>query len=266
MSIAKLLMCPPTFYDIKYSINYWTNVEDIVDKEKAFRQWQKVHDTLVGLGIHVELLEPVEGLPDMTTVGDAGMVYNGKFLAANFRHKERQGEVVHYINWMKKYGMEIHEVPEDVFFEGLGDIIQYGKNIIFGYGARSSKEAIESVKEVFPELDILGEYRIKDNSFFHASHAIALIEEKTILYYPEAFEEESLQQIENLFESRIAVSEEDANNFICNCIPVGNKVLVDSCSIELENELNRFGYEVLRCDVSEFKKTGASLRCLILTL
>ncbi|MDR0218307.1 MAG: hypothetical protein LBI71_05395 [Enterobacteriaceae bacterium] len=265
--IHELLMCKPDFFDIEYVINDWMDTENKVDKVLAKKQWDYVYDRLVERGVKVKIIEPVQGLPDMTFAGDCGMIHNNKFLASNFRHPERQGERQHYIDFLKNEGVEIHSVDPEVYFEGLGDVIYWEDSIIFGFGPRSDKEAVKAIRDTYPELKVRGELHIQDNTFFHVALAFSFIDKDTIIYYPEAFTPESRKYIENNFSRRIAVSEYDAKElFVCNNIPIGKDILLHDCTPEVENKINELGFNVVKCDMSEYLKSGGSLRCLVLKL
>ncbi|OBY78863.1 hypothetical protein BBG47_14460 [Paenibacillus sp. KS1] len=265
--ITKVLMCKPTYFDIEYSINPYMDVNNKVNKEKAEEQWNYAYRVLESLGIEIVLLDPAEGCPDMTFIGDAGIVCDNKFLASNFRHAERAVEVPHYMEWMYKNGLECHTIPDNIAFEGLGDVVWFNKEVLYGYGQRSSKEALDYVLKVYPDLNLRGVLHLKDDGFYHLGLAIALIDENTVLYYPSAFTDESLEYLRQTYERRIECTEQDAKEFfVCNNIPIGNKLIMDNCTTELEEKLNHYGYEVIKTDMSEFKKSGGSVRCLILSL
>lgn len=267
MKINKLIMCRPTFYDIEYSINPWMDVSNKVDKVKCEKQWNYAYDTLSSLGVDIQLIEPIPGLPDMTFPGDAGIVHGKKFISSNFRYLERQRESVYYKKWFREHSYEVIELPKNLYFEGLGDIIYYDNDIIFGYGPRSSIGSIEYVKEAVPEFNVLGELHLVDPSFFHIALAIAFIAPSTVLFYPNAFSKESQDMVMRNVEKVITVSENDAKNFFaCNNIPIGNKILMDNCTSELERKLSQDGFEVIKCDMGEFKKSGGSIRCLVLKI
>ena len=57
-----LLMCPPNYYGIEYEINPWMSRSRGSDPERARQQWTKLYETLQGLGVRVELLQPQPGL------------------------------------------------------------------------------------------------------------------------------------------------------------------------------------------------------------
>jgi N-dimethylarginine dimethylaminohydrolase len=260
------LMCPPTYFDIEYSINPWMDVNNKVDHELAHQQWNDFVDTLRELGDEIEFIEPAPGLPDMTFSGDPGMVYNNCFIPSNFRAKERAGEVEHYIKWFRERGYTIKQMPSEIFFEGLGDLVFHNNLAIVGHGCRSDERAIAHLKEMIPALRILGGLKILDDHYFHLAMALGFIDEETVLYYPPAFDDASNERLKAMVKYPIAVSDEDANSyFACNNLVIGNTVLLDNCTESLRGALAERGYITRACPMSEFKKSGGSLRCLVLS-
>src|SRR5256885_3289802 len=63
MRQARILMCPADYYGIEYEINPWMSRSRGSAPERARRQWQTLHDTLAGLGVQVERLQPQPGGP-----------------------------------------------------------------------------------------------------------------------------------------------------------------------------------------------------------
>ncbi|MCE1839864.1 hypothetical protein LWT14_22860, partial [Enterobacter hormaechei] len=96
---------------------------------------------------------------------------------------------------------------------------------------------IKAIRETYPELKVLGELHIQDNTFFHVALAFSFIDKDTIIYYPEAFTQESQKYIEDNFSRRIAVSEHDAKElFVCNNIPIGKDILLHDCTPDVEKK------------------------------
>lgn len=260
-------MCKPTYFDIDYVINSWMDLNNKVDHQKAQAQWDYLCEVLVSLGVKIELIEPVQGLADMTFSGDCGFFHDNKFLASNFRHVERQGESTYYNEWFFKKGYEICKIPKNIVFEGLGDIIYWENDIIFGHGQRSDPQALDEVVRNFPNLKLAGSFQIVDKSFFHLALAACFIAENSIMYYPQAFSEETNKFIQNNFKHTIKISEKDAKvYFACNNIPIGKKIILHDCTPEVENQLQKLGYEVVKCNMGEFLKSGGSCRCLIMKI
>lgn len=265
MKPRRALMCRPTHFDVEYSINPWMDVARRVDRELASAQWQAVYDTLVKLGVEVGVAEPVAGLPDMTFAGDCGLAVGGRFLASNFRHVERRGETEPYVRWFERRGWEIVRLPGELAFEGLGDVVLDGEELVYGHGFRSSSGVLGRIRESFPSLRIRCSVELTDDRFYHAGLAVALLGGRRILYYPPAFAPEARRSLEREFPHALAVDDEDAMvHFACNNVVVGDQILMGGCSAALERQLERWGFGVIRCEVSEFMKSGASVRCLVL--
>ncbi len=260
------LMCPPTHFDIEYVINPWMDLNVKVDRTLAHRQWSDFVATLQALGDTIEFIDPDQRCPDMTFSGDAGLVFGNIFVPSNFRVQERNLEVGHYTRWFQARGYEIRRVDPAVPFEGLGDVVFHGRDAFFGHGVRSDLRSLDILKALIPDLRMLAHLRIVDDRFFHLAMALAFLDEHTVLYYPHAFDRASIDLLESALPDALPVSEEDATRyFACNNLVVGRKILLDNCTSALCNDLDDRGFEVIRCDMSEFKKSGGSLRCLVLS-
>jgi len=138
---------------------------------------------------------------------------------------------------------------------------------LFGCGLRSAREALPYVEATFPRLRCIGQLDLCDERFYHTALALSLICGRRILYYPPAFTPASQRLLEAKFEHRIQIGERDAlQHLVCNSIPVGDKLLMHDCTRELECQIKDWGLEIIRCDTSEFLKSGGGVRCLILAL
>jgi N-dimethylarginine dimethylaminohydrolase len=267
MEIRKVLMCNPAYFDIEYVINPWMDTNNRVDKARALGQWEYVRDVLSDLGVAIEYIEPVPGLPDMVFAGDAGMVSGDTFIASNFRFSQRQLEAEIASEWMAARGYRVITPPENVYFEGLGDVIYSDTDIIVGHGPRSSPESVEFIQRIFSHLKIMGEVHLCDPWFYHTALAAAFIGPDHIIYYAPALTDESKQLLERKFAHPLAVSEQDAKEFmVCNNIVIGQKVLMHGCTDAFRESLREWGFEVIKCPADEFLKSGGSVRCLILSL
>jgi N-dimethylarginine dimethylaminohydrolase len=260
------LMCPPTHFNIEYVINPWMDLSVKVDSAVAHRQWSKFVTILRELGDTLDFIDPDPRCPDMTFSGDAGFVFERTFVPSNFRVPERRLEVEHYIRWFAKRKYQILAIDPGIWFEGLGDIVFHGTLAVSGHGIRSDVRSIDLLKSLIPELRFVAHLRIIDARFFHLAMALAFLDEESVLYYPPAFDCQSIEALTSVIAHAIPVSDQDAiEYFACNNLVVGRTVLLDNCTASLEHQLNELGFYVIRCNVSEFKKSGGSVRCLVLS-
>ena len=61
-------------------------------RELAVKQWERLRETLVGLGHTVHLLTPEPGLPDMVFAANGAFVVDGTVYGARFRYSQRTAE------------------------------------------------------------------------------------------------------------------------------------------------------------------------------
>ena len=78
VSAPRILICPPDHFAIEYEINPWMNVRVGSDAGRARQQWTALRNALEGLGVSVDLIEPVRGLPDLVFTANAGLVFRDR--------------------------------------------------------------------------------------------------------------------------------------------------------------------------------------------
>ena len=71
MPPPRILMCSPDYFGIEYEINPWMSKQRGSSPERANAQWRKLYETLVGLGVTIELMTPQPGLPDLVFTANA---------------------------------------------------------------------------------------------------------------------------------------------------------------------------------------------------
>lgn len=262
------LMCPPTLYDVDYVINPWMagNVKKS-SRERATGQWTRLHAALTGVA-DVRLVTPEPGSPDMVFTANAGLVLDGKVALSSFYHPERQGEEPHFRQWFERSGFAVHDVPRLTPFEGEGDALfeADGSRLWAGHGPRTGKASHKQLNDLW-DVEVVP-LQLTDPRFYHLDTCFCPLSGGEAMYYPAAFDAESLARIEARYKpsKRIVVGEADALRFACNAVNVGRTVLVNEVSDELSGRLRAHGYEVVQMDLTEFLKAGGAAKCLVLRL
>jgi ornithine--oxo-acid transaminase len=266
--LAELLMCPPTYYDVDYVINPWMegNVHH-ASKAKACEQWTALYRELSQRAM-VRLVEPVEGSPDMVFTANAGLRFGGEVALSRFQFAERQGEARWFGEWFARVGYRVREMPAGMPFEGEGDALWSvdGGRLWAGWGFRTAVES-HRVLEDWWGVEV-GSLRLVDPRFYHLDTCFAPLPNGDAMYFPEAFDEESLGKIEGYYPAsrRVAVGAEDAANFSCNVVCLGEELVVNGISVELRGELEGRGFRVFETPLDEFLKAGGAAKCLVMTL
>ena len=261
---ARILMCPPRYYGIEYEINPWMNRRVKTDPEEAAKQWQALHDALVGLGVTVEQLDPVPGLPDLVFTANAGLVYRDLFVSSRFRYGERQGETPEFDRWFASHGFAVEHTPEGQNFEGAGDALFCGDTLFAGYRFRSDARTMQWVGgrlgvEVLP-LELV------DPRYYHLDTCFCPISSDAAIYFPGAFDEYGRSVLWDRIRTLIEVSAEEAFSFSCNAVVVGRSVLLNAGAPKLARSLERHGFQAIPLKLTEFIKAGGSAKCLTFRL
>lgn len=259
--MKKVLMCPPTQYEIAYEINPWMHVEDQPNKKAAFEQWNTIYQLYLKLGIEVSLINQVNGLPDMVFTANGGVAKDKIFVSGNYRFKERKGEERYFQQWFKEHGYEVKTLKH--FQGGEGDALFYKDTLYLGYGFRSDEESHKELGELFNvpivSLKLINPY------FYDFDTTFCPLGDRGVLVYPEGFDEEGKRR-SNDIPGMIPLTREQANNFVCNSVYINGKLLVSFVDDDLKKKLSTLDIEPILCNVSEFKKAGGGIKCLTLYL
>lgn len=257
-------MCPPTYFDIEYEINVWMHRDDQPTGETAQQQWDKLYRIYTdSLGWKVELIDPVQHLPDMVFATDCCLKVGDKILLSNFRYPERQPETGHFEKWFKNHGYNELKQARN-FFEGGGDNMLCGDKIIAGHGFRSAPEAAPEMQEYFG-LEVVS-LKIVDPRFYHLDTSLAVLSPDTIAYYPDAIDKASQVRLKAAIPNLIEATLEEAQGFGLNAVSDGHTVITSSESGSLLQKYRDAGFEVIGTPILEFRKSGGGVKCLTLDL
>ncbi len=260
----RILMCPPDHYGIEYEINPWMNRSLGAVRAVAFRQWKSLHDTLVSLGVRVEILSPQPGLPDLVFTANAGLIYHNTFLSSCFRHEVRARESPFFDAWFAEHGFAVEHLPEHTYHEGAGDALFCGDSLFAGYRTRSDATAHQWVGEKFGVRVLPLE--LVNTRFYHLDTCFCPLADGEALYFPDAFDAYGQRVLSAQVPKLIAVQEEEAFRFGCNAVVVGKTVVHNSRCPRIAEELTRAGYHSIEVELDEFLKAGGSAKCLTLRL
>jgi N-dimethylarginine dimethylaminohydrolase len=253
-------MTPPTYFAVEYAINPWMDTSAPVDVATAQAQWEDLRQTYLRLGHHVDLVEPVPGLPDMVYAANGGFVAHDVAIVARFRFAERAGEARAYADWMSSVGFA--PVTTRHINEGQGDLLMVGEMVLAGYGFRTDLRAHPEISAALrmPVVSL----ELVDPRFYHLDTALAVLDDHTIAFYPPAFSEAAQDQLHALFPDAIVVGSADAYVLGLNVVSDGLHVVLPSAATGFAAQLREAGFEPVGVDLSELLKGGGSVKCCTL--
>ncbi len=268
-SKRSVLMCRPDYYTVSYRINPWMHPETPTDTARAVAQWETLYETYRSLGFDVQLIDPIEGLPDMVYAANGGFVLDNIAYGASFTYPQRQPEGPAYMDWFRDHGYDVR-VPKEVN-EGEGDFLLVGDTILAGTGFRSDSDSHREVAEIFGREVVTLE--LVNPSFYHLDTAIAVLdpspapgEKANIAYLPSAFNEAGLAVLREGYPDAILVTREDASVLGLNSYSDGYNIVIASRAKDFERQLRERGYNPIGVDLSELLLGGGGVKCCTLEL
>lgn len=258
--VKRVLLCRPSHFTVEYVINPHMKPY-AVDSGKALQQWQELVAVLKALKIKTEVIEQQPDVPDMVFATDQGIVRDGAVLLANFRYKQRQPERVYYREWFRDHGFRLRALSNIFPFEG-GDTLFCGDMLFVGTGFRASVASCEELSQKL-EIDVMP-LRLVDPFFYHLDMAFLPINADTAFYYPDAFSRNSQNLLKRLIPNLYELSRTDVEAYAANSFVSGSHIVIPKgTSKAFRDRLKKLGLQVHDVDVSEFKKAGGGIHCLI---
>lgn len=262
MRVTRVLMCRPTNFDVEYVINPHMKPYS-VNHDLAMQQWEGLVAALRTLDVTVEVIDQPPGVPDMVFATDQGIVRGDKVLLANFRYQQRKKETPLYRRWFTEHGYEPYELTNMFSFEG-GDGLIVHDTLMIGTGFRANVGSCEEIAQVLG-IDVFP-LRLVDPNFYHLDMCFLPLSNDTGLYYPPAFSEASLRLMQKLIPHLYEMTIAEARGYAANSFVTGDTVVLQSGNASFRQRLEALGRTVVEVDVSEFKKAGGGIHCLINTL
>ncbi len=265
MADKKIIICPPRYYEIEYSINPWMNINTKINSKKANEQYTSLKEAFIKHGAEVIELTPEKGLPDMVYTSNAGYVEGDTFVKANFKAQQRKREADTAEKFFIEKKYQVFDLPENIIFEGEGDVIRSKSKYFLGYGQRSDLMAKDYLEDIigkrFIELELVNPY------FYHLDTCFGPLSDDIVVINESAFTEDSLVRIYDKFKHVITTNETDNSVLACNLVVIGNNVVIGKgISEELRNSIKKYKYNIIETDMSEFLKGGGSVKCLALEI
>ncbi|HVX56200.1 MAG TPA: arginine deiminase family protein [Candidatus Saccharimonadales bacterium] len=258
--VKRVLLCRPDHFTVDYIINPYMQPYS-VDRTKAQRQWDALATTLRGLNIVVEVIPQQPDVPDMVFATDQGIVRDGAVLLANFRYPQRQKERVYYRDWFREHGFRLRALSNIFPFEG-GDTLFFADMLFVGTGFRANVASCEELATKL-KIDVMP-LRLVDPYFYHLDMAFLPINRDTAFYYPPAFSTNSRHLLKRLVPNLLPLSRASAKAYAANSFVSGQDIVIASgVPAAFRSDLAALGLRIHEVDVSEFKKAGGGIHCLI---
>lgn len=270
--LRKVLLCPPTFYEIVPVSDFSrTALErgDKVDRRRSEAQHQELSATLQEAGVEVAYIEEPDPMRNWAVYArDFGVNTPQGVVICRFKYAERKGEEIPAEHQLGKMGFKVLGRVEKGAWEG-GDVRYVDeKHIACGQGERSTWPGIRDAQRVFSELGIRlhgietpTKWTHLDGVFAPVARGLALVIRSEV---PEWF----IGFLEGRDYELIDIPAEKVEGTLAlNLLCLGNDRVVSFKSNPVVNEaLKAHGLKVYKPDLTEFVDRGGGPHCLTFEL
>ena len=258
------LMCPPTFFDVRYAINPWMDPGRPVDRDRAYAQWSALVAAYRQAGHRVDVLDPVAGLPDLVFAANGATVIDGRTLGARFATSQRAGEAALHREWHARHGVLYGGrglADPGAVNEAEGDFAVLSSVVLAGHGFRTSLAAHAELAALTGREVVSLE--LVDPRFYHLDVALGVLDADTdhVAYYPPAFSPASQAVLAARFPDALIADDADAYAFGLNAVGDGRNVFLPTGAVHLRDALEALGYAPVEIDTSELLRGGGSVKC-----
>ena len=242
---------------------------------------ENFNNILIDNGVSVIRPKPITDLNQIFTRDIAFVIDNIIFEANTIaaRAEEKNG-ILDILN--KEKGSNKIQIPKGIKIEG-GDVIINNNFIFIGCCnkkdenlkvSRTNKKAVDFIKEVFPNKDVIGFELVKNdndpyNNILHLDCTMQPVGKNDIIIYEGGFRNKSdYSFINEIFRNNmIKVTSQDMFNGFPNIFSINNKKVVSDITFhKLNSILKERGYTVEKTMYREISKFGGLFRCSTLPL
>tara|TARA_B100000579_G_scaffold383590_1_gene353505 strand:- start:6059 stop:6964 length:906 start_codon:yes stop_codon:yes gene_type:complete len=242
---------------------------------------ENFNNILIDNGVSVMRPKPITDLNQIFTRDIAFVIDNIIFEANTIaaRAEEKNG-ILDILN--KEKEINKIQIPKGIKIEG-GDVIINNNFIFIGCCnkkdenlkvSRTNKKAVDFIKEVFPNKDVIGFELVKNdndpyNNILHLDCTMQPVGKNDIIIYEGGFRNKSdYSFINEIFRNNmIKVTSQDMFNGFPNIFSINNKKVVSDITFhKLNSILEERGYTVEKTMYREISKFGGLFRCSTLPL
>ncbi|WP_096153972.1 dimethylarginine dimethylaminohydrolase family protein [Bacillus sp. FJAT-45066] len=260
--LRQVIVCEPEFMEIRDVINETQKKYKHVGihTELAKIQHQNFVNSMEANGVEVIRLTPQSHFPEQVFTRDIGFTYGPVIFVAEMAHELRQGEEQVLKDWLEENDISYFNLKGDKI-EG-GDVIVDGHTIYVGLSNRTNHRAIEQLKAIFPQHEVV--MLPFEEKYLHLDCVFNIISPTEAIYFPEAFTQKEIDILTARFEL-IEVTTEEQFTMGTNMLSIGNKKIFSlPINKKINSKLKRRGYDVIEVDIMEIIKSGGSFRCCTL--
>ena len=271
------ILIKPTTFEILPRQNHqnpYIDTHTKVSKHIATQQHAQLVKEMT-LPIVFTLNKPETHLPDIVYIASAGLslpcLSTPCVLLPNMKYPQRKAELPYIKAMLSDLKIPYIDYPGKEPFEGQAEFKWFdrGRKAICGYGYRSTKQTYVELNKFFkkvygdkaPELLVIP---IASPNYYHLDLAILEYNNTKCIVQKQAFTDATINKIKTFLGKDNVTVIDSPDNFCLNAIIDGKKLITHTLTDPtIQSQLEKHtGLTVKQVNMSEFEKSGGSVRCL----
>ncbi|MCM3757834.1 arginine deiminase family protein [Sporosarcina aquimarina] len=257
-TLRRVVLCEPKYMAIEDIINDVQKKykDENIDRKKAMQQHKEFESKLKEHNVEVIKLPSSEHYPEQVFTRDIGFTLGERLFLADMASDIRKGEEAALQNWLLQENIPFRVSESRV--EG-GDVIVDRNRVFVGISSRTSEESVMHLEQILPDHEVI---RVPFNEkYLHLDCVFNVISPEDGLYFQEAFDAETRENLESMY-NLIEVNKEEQFTMGTNVLSIGSGRLFSLPQNPQVNAAMRSkGFDVIEIDFSEIIKSGGSFRC-----
>ena len=221
----------------------------------TLKQHSEYTETLIKLGLVVEVLPPDELFPDSAFIEDVALCTKTLAVITNPGARSRNGETEGMQQVLSKYYNTIEKIITPGTVEA-GDIMMVGDHFFIGVSGRTNNEGADQMIKILKNNGFSGS-KVILNKMLHLKSGVSYLENNIMLVCGEFIDNIAFEKYD-----RIVIGEDES--YAANSLWVNGKVLVPEGFPKTRLKIEEAGFDTIPVNVSEFRKVDGGLSCLSL--
>ena len=216
-------------------------------------------------------------LPNAVFVANAALVLPrlpSVAVVSSMMHSNRKSETMYATKTLQQLGFKTYPFPTHVVFEGQGEAKWFhdGHVLVVGFGYRSSAASVTELRRLLIRIyhaygvtppRVVG-VQLQTPTLYHLDIAMMKLSETRAIVHDGAFNAGGLKKLRAIM-SIVSIRVRDP--FCLNAVRFSGGIVTHALHPDIRRLLQSVAREnLIEVDVSEFEKTGGSVRCMILDL
>ena len=267
----RFLVCPPDYYDAHFLFNPWMAYTEQVDRAKAREQWERLVRLLEDLGARLEFMEPSASSPAQVFTADGALI-NAENKALLLRNDGPRGEdePLLFADWLERHDFTTESLPPGMTLDGGNILRLHDGSYLVGIKPGSMHRGEQYLLRLLPLVaNASVEFiHLSDIRYLQLDMVVGRLGDKGYLVHEPGFGIDQGSIRGSTLDQRaiLYAGSDDARNFVCNAITVGDTVVTGAISAKLRREIEGLGLAVEEAQLSGFYKAGGGAKCLVLPL